>query len=91
MNNPINHAAEAAGCTAAQASAIAGAFAACLRERCAQFDSVAIPGFGSFATEKTDEHVDTDPATGRTMLMPPHISLGFHPGSMLRKHLSTHE
>ena len=67
------------------------ALAEALRTACANLDNVAIPGFGTFATEKTDEYVATDPQTGSRMLMPPHISVKFHPGSQLRKQLPAHE
>lgn len=86
----IQQAAKAAGCDTAQGARIAEAFATALRERLCALDSVAIPGFGSFVPEKSDEYVATDDDGSRT-LMPPHIGLTFNPGSMLRKHLSSHE
>lgn len=87
-NNISVQAAIAAGCDPAQAENLAGAFAAVLRDRCAALDTVAIPGFGSFSAEKTDEHVAIDSATGQRTLFPPAINMHFTPGSMLRKHLS---
>lgn len=86
----LQQAAKAAGCDAAQGSRIAEAFAAALRERLCALDSVAIPGFGSFVPEKTDEYVAVADDGTRT-LMPPRIGLSFNTGSMLRKHLSSHE
>jgi len=83
-------AAMAAGCDAQQAQALADAFASAIRDRCAQLDTVAIPGFGSFIPEKKDEYVTTE-SDGRRILMPPHISMSFKPGSMLRKHLPSNE
>ena len=80
-----------AGCDAALCEKTLAALAATLRERCCALDTVAIPGFGSFIAEKNDEHVETDAATGRRRLIPPHISVRFNPGSKLRKLLSAHE
>lgn len=86
----LQQAAKAAGCDAAQGSRLAEAFAAALRERLCALDSVAIPGFGSFVPEKSDEYVAVTDDGSRT-LMPPHIGLTFNPGSMLRKHIASHE
>lgn len=48
-------------------------------------DSIAIPGFGTFSSVKTDEQIcETD---GKRMLMPPHIGLTFRPSVILRKTL----
>ncbi len=86
MEQIVQQAAAAAGCDAQQAAAMAEALVALVRERASQLDSVAVPGFGTFAPQKENEHVTTT-ADGRHMLMPPGIVLKFHPGSMLRKHL----
>lgn len=91
MDQLLQQAAAAAGCDAAQAQSMAGALAAILSERAVQMDSVAIPGFGTFMPEKVKEHVETDPDTGRHLLMPPGLTLKFTPGSMLRKRLSLNE
>ncbi|MDE6498448.1 MAG: HU family DNA-binding protein [Muribaculaceae bacterium] len=91
MDQILQQAAAAAGCDAAQAQSMADALAAILREKAAQMDSVAIPGFGTFVPEKVKEHVETDADTGRHMLMPPGLVLKFNPGSMLRKRLSLNE
>lgn len=90
MEQLIQQATTAAGCTPEQGRTMAEALAALVRERAGKLDSVAVPGFGTFAPEKVKEHVETDSA-GRNMLMPPGITLKFNPGSMLRKHLSLNE
>ena len=46
---------------------------------------VAIPGFGTFAGAKSEEEIAKDPATGRTLLLPPSLTLEFYPSSMLKK------
>lgn len=53
-----------------------------------QGNSVALPGFGTFRPVKTSEHVDTDPATGKTTLIPPRIAVEFSAGSRLKKAIS---
>ncbi len=53
----------------------------------AALDSVAIPGFGTFQSVKTDEHIAVDPESGRRLLMPPAIVLQFQPSVVLRKKL----
>ena len=77
----LQQAAKAAGCDTAQGTRLAEAFATALRERLCALDAVAIPGFGSFVPEKGDEYV----------AVAPHIGLTFNAGSMLRKHISSHE
>lgn len=86
----LQQAAKAAGCDTAQGTRLAEAFATALRERLCALDAVAIPGFGSFVPEKGDEYVAVADDGTRT-LMPPHIGLTFNAGSMLRKHISSHE
>ncbi len=49
-----------------------------------ELDSAAIPGFGTFHSEKTDEHIVTTPE-GKRMLLPPAITLHFQPSVVLRK------
>lgn len=51
-------------------------------------DSVAIPGFGRFDTEKKDEYIAIDEADGQTKLFPPSISITFSPGTKLKNRLS---
>lgn len=63
------------------------AIADVLGELCAQGDSVAIPGFGTFQSVKTDEHVRTDD-DGHRMLVPPSITVEFKSSVVLRKSLN---
>lgn len=48
-------------------------------------NDVALPGFGTFESVKTIEHVTTDEASGRKMLIPPTIHVEFRAGSRLKK------
>lgn len=59
-----------------------------LAGHCAVLDTVAIPGFGNFVAEKTDEHIVVDPVTLDRTLMPPAINVGFRPSVILRKRIN---
>lgn len=48
-------------------------------------DDVAIPGFGTFSSIKTNEYIDTDLATGHRMLMPPSVKASLRVSSGLKK------
>ncbi|MDE5929311.1 MAG: HU family DNA-binding protein [Muribaculaceae bacterium] len=63
------------------------ALASILRDRCSNMATVALPAFGNFTAVKTDEHIGSDPDSGKTMLYPPAITLTFTPGAMLKKHI----
>ncbi len=56
-----------------------------IRERCAELDTVAIPGFGNFEPTKHEARISTDLVTGMKMLLPPEITVTFRPSSLLRK------
>ncbi len=53
-------------------------------------DTLSVPRFGSFAAQAEEEHIETDRATGRRMLMPPAIRLQFTPGGALRAAVAKH-
>lgn len=53
-----------------------------------ELDSMAVPGFGTFTTVKTDERIVTDESTGKRTLLPPAITMQFQPSVLLRKKLS---
>ncbi|MCM1520276.1 MAG: HU family DNA-binding protein [Lachnoclostridium sp.] len=73
--------------TPAATTVLADRLVSLLKENASRLDTVAIPGFGSFVTEKTDEQVITDPSTGKRTLMPPAITMTFKPSILLRKKL----
>lgn len=50
-------------------------------------DSVAIPGFGTFAGVKENERIEVDESTGRRRLLPPCVKFSFSPSVILRKKL----
>ncbi|MBD5231178.1 MAG: HU family DNA-binding protein [Muribaculaceae bacterium] len=55
--------------------------------RCAEMDTVTLPGFGSFEPKKRMERVMVMPGTGRRMLMPPKLVLSFKPSAVLKQKL----
>lgn len=59
-----------------------------IKDKCGTLDSIAIPSFGTFVPLKEDEKIITDLSTGKRMLLPPQISLRFHPSTILRKKLT---
>lgn len=83
----INTLAERCGRDTADIRRLTDGLAAVLRERCGSLSAVAIPAFGTFRPEKTDERIAVDPASGKTMLYPPQITITFTAGSMLKKHI----
>lgn len=50
---------------------------------CGDLHSYAIPGFGTFTGVKRNEEIVTE--GGRTLLLPPSVTLKFNPASKLRK------
>lgn len=58
-----------------------------LRTRCGELDSVIVPGFGTFEPRKRNERVMVNPKTGKRMLVPPKIVLGFKVSNVLKSKL----
>lgn len=58
-----------------------------IKAYCSEVDSVAIPGFGTFVAQKTDEHVSPSPTHGQKMIYPPAITVNFKSSVVLRKKL----
>lgn len=49
-------------------------------------DVVQIPSFGMFEVKKHKERIMVNPTTGKRMLVPPKLVLGFKPSSIIRGH-----
>lgn len=58
---------------------------AMITEVLSQDDTLAIPAFGTFGTEKREEYISVDTTTGRRMLFPPSLKATFTPGTILTK------
>jgi DNA-binding protein HU-beta len=52
-------------------------------------DSVAVPGFGSFATKVREERKGRNPATGQEIIIPRAIVPVFKPGTQLKEAVNT--
>lgn len=63
------------------------AFVGVLTVRCSEMDSVHVPGFGSFEPKKRDERIMNHPSTGKRMLVPPKVVLGFKVSNVLKAKL----
>ena len=63
------------------------ALAGVLRSRCGEMDSVHVPGFGIFEPKKRNERVLLHPSTGRRMLVPPKVVVGFKVSNVLKSKL----
>lgn len=50
-----------------------------------EMDSVTVTGFGSFEPRKRMERVVVNPSTGKRMLLPPRLLLGFRPSALLKQ------
>ena len=86
----INNLSRALGRSSHDVTLLIDALAIVIGDNCAELDAVALPGFGTFESSKTDEHISTDTTTGRRVLMPPHVDITFKAGSRLKK-MMAHE
>ena len=62
-------------------------FTQAVKERCSDLDTISIPGFGSLEPKKRMERIAIHPSTGKRMLIPPKISVGFKPSALLKQKL----
>lgn len=76
------------GIPAKDTAALSDRLVTAMKQCLSDLDNVAIPGFGTFSSMKTDEHIESDPDRGTTMLMPPSINIEFAAGSQLRKNVT---
>ncbi len=63
------------------------AFVGVLTTSCCEMDSVHVPGFGSFEPKKRDERIMVHPSTGKRMLVPPKVTVGFKVSNVLKAKL----
>ncbi len=84
----LNTMAKATGLDSKSVNRIAEKLAGSIADSLAEEDSVAIPGFGNFSPVTTDEHIETDPDSGKRRLIPPSVGVNFEPASRLKKAVS---
>lgn len=76
------------GIEPAQTEQLLRATVSAITEGCAGQNTVAIPAFGSFISEKEEEYSQTDPQTGQRTLYPPCIRVQYRPSVVLRKQIA---
>lgn len=64
---------------------LVGALTRVVGERATEMDTITLPSFGNFEPKKRLERISVNPATGRRLLLPPKIVLGFRPSSLLKQ------
>lgn len=57
----------------------------CMGHLAREMDVVSVPGFGSFEPRKRLERISFQPSTGKRLLIPPKIVLGFRPSAVLKQ------
>lgn len=88
----IQHLSQSLGEDQHRVNAMLEALADVLRSSATGLTALAIPSFGTFEPVKYDEEIVTDRVTGKRMLLPPQVTVEFHPAAMLRKRLNeSHE
>ncbi len=74
--------------TPTEASRLLEAFTSVISEAASTYDSVNLPGFGSFEVRKRSERVAVHPATGKRLLIPPKVALVFRPSTILKRRVN---
>ena len=75
------------GRTNEDVSKLLDALAGVMRTRCGEMDTIVVPSFGTFEPKKRNERVMIHPSTGRRILVPPKIVLGFKVSKVLKTKL----
>ncbi|MDD7343458.1 MAG: HU family DNA-binding protein [Bacteroidales bacterium] len=78
---------EKLGRSKADINKLIGALAEVVKTKASELDSIAVPGFGTFEAKKKNERVVTNPSSGKRMLVPPKITLGFKVSNVLKSKL----
>ncbi len=73
------------GCSRASALKTIDTVLQGLESAISQSDSVTLSGFGRFSRKERVGRIVRNPATGEPMTVEPSISVGFRPGSRLKK------
>lgn len=71
--------------TPAEAKLLLETFSGIVADAASAYDSVALPGFGSFEVRKRAERVAVHPSSGKRLLIPPKLALVFRPSSILKQ------
>ena len=89
MNNKelINELAEESGYTKEDSQRLVKSLIDTMSEDFEKGENVAISGFGTFEVKKRMERVLVNPTTGKKMLVPPKLVLGFKPSNSIKEQL----
>jgi len=89
MNNKelINELAEESGYTKEDSQRLVKSLIDAMSEDFEKGENVTISGFGTFEVKKRMERVLVNPTTGKKMLVPPKLVLGFKPSNSIKEQL----
>ena len=89
MNNKelINELAEESGYTKEDSQRLVKSLIDTMSEDFEKSENVTISGFGTFEVKKRMERVLVNPTTGKKMLVPPKLVLGFKPSNSIKEQL----
>ena len=89
MNNKelINELAEESGYTKEDSQRLVKSLIDTMSEDFEKGENVTISGFGTFEVKKRMERVLVNPTTGKKMLVPPKLVLGFKPSNSIKVEL----
>ena len=68
--------------------ALVEGLASALRDALVDGDTVLLPSFGTFTTQKEDEKIVDDLDRGGKLLLPPAITIQFNPSTLLRRKIT---
>ncbi|MDE5902873.1 MAG: HU family DNA-binding protein [Muribaculaceae bacterium] len=68
-----------------------GSFYGIAAECCVAMDTIIIPGFGQFEPKKRKERLAVHPSTGRRLLVPPKLVMGFRPSAVMKSAISNQD
>ncbi|MDE7381679.1 MAG: HU family DNA-binding protein [Muribaculaceae bacterium] len=71
----------------AEINALTEGFVKVLTSAALEMDSVVVPSFGSFEVRKRKERISIHPASGKRLLIPPKLVLGFKSSTILKNRL----
>lgn len=63
---------------------VISAFCNVLGEKCVDMDTLIVPGFGQFEPKKRKERLTVHPSSGKRLLVPPKLVIGFRPSAILK-------
>lgn len=77
--------------TAEEVGALVDALSVAVGRSAVELDSVQVPSFGTFEPKRRMERLAVHPSSGRRLLVPPKIVLGFRPSAILKQKVDNAE